>query len=117
MRYAVLVILNLPVILIAFINILAQYKMHKISRQRFWRQVFMWFVIFVVLIGSFPLYNHLNNKPIFDSSELSLFDIAQTTAVIFLIYAINYQRQQIERTEKTVRDLHQELSMRLSKKD
>src|SRR5690606_23851752 len=105
---------NLPVVLLAFINILTQYKMRKVSRARFGRQILLWLIILIILVGSFPLYNHLQDRPLLDSSELSLFDIAQTTAIIFLFYVINYQRRQIESTERTTRDLHQELSIILS---
>lgn len=114
MRYLILVLLNLPVILLALVNILTQYKMNKVSKARFRHQIILWLVVLAVLVSSFPLYNHLSDKPIFDSSELSLFDIVQTTALIFLFYVINHQRQQIERTERTVRELHQEISIKLS---
>lgn len=88
--------------------------MHKVSRARFRRQVLLWLIILIVLVGSFPLYNHLQNRPLLDSSELSMFDIAQTTAIIFLFYVVNYQRRQIEHAERTTRDLHQELSIILA---
>lgn len=114
MRYVVLVLLNLPIILLALVNILTQYKMHRVSKARFRHQIILWTIILVILICSFPLYNHLAGKPILDSRELSLFDIVQTTALIFMFYIANRQRQQIEQTERTVRDLHQEISIRLS---
>lgn len=114
MRYLILVLLNLPVIFLAFLNILTQYKLKTISKARFRRQILLWLAILVVLIGSFPAYNMLTSKSLFDSNELTLFDIFQTTAIIYLIYIINHQRQKIEKSEKFVRDLHQELSIRLS---
>lgn len=115
MRYVVLVLLNLPIILLAFINMLTQYKMHKVSKQRFQLQLLTWLAILILLISSFPLFNYFNDKPILDSSELSLFDIVQTTAIIFLFYIINHQRQNIERNEITLQELHRELSIKLSK--
>ena len=114
MRYVVLVLLNLPIILLALVNILTQYKMKKVSKARFRHQIILWSIILIVLIFSFPLYNHLTGKPILDSRELSLFDIVQTTALVFMFYIINRQRQQIEQTERMVRDLHQEISIKLS---
>lgn len=117
MRYVILILLNLPVILLAFINILAQYKMNHITKTRFRRQVIIWLIILVVLVSSFPIYNLVNGNQLLDSSELSLFDIVQTTAIIFLFYIINYQRQHIEHTERTVHDLHQELAIMLSEKN
>ena len=114
MRYIVLVILNIPVILLAFVNIVTQYKLKKVDRRRFRFQIILWIVILVVLISSFPIYNLAIGLPVLDSSELSLFDIFQTTAIIYLFYIINDYRRKIERDERTIRDLHQEISIRLS---
>ena len=71
-------------------------------------------VLLVGLIGSFPIYNLLVGRPAFDSHELSLFDIVEVTAIVFLFYILNNQRQRIDQNEKRLRDLHQELSIRLS---
>jgi len=117
MRYIILVILNIPVIILALFNILTQYKMKKVTKKRFQHQVILWLVILVVLICSFPFYNYLAGKALLDSAELSLFDTVQTTAIIMLFYVANSQRQKIDRAEKTIRDLHQEVSIRLSVKE
>lgn len=74
----------------------------------------LWAVILIVLVFSFPLYNYLTGNPPLDSQELSLFDIVQTTAIIFLLYIINNIRQKLEWSERTIRELHQELSIKLS---
>lgn len=114
MRYVILVLLNLPLILLALMNIVTQYKMRRISKARFRHQIILWLLILVILIGSFPVYNLLSNGPLFDADKLSAFDIAETTAIIYLIYAVNDHRRKIEQTEKIIRDLHQELSIKLS---
>ena len=116
MRYLILVLLNVPIILAALINIITQYKLRKVSTARFRHQLIIWLVIMVVLVGSFPMYNIALGHPPLDSSELSLFDILQTTAIILLFYIANTQRQRIDQNERRLRDLHQELSIRLSKK-
>ena len=114
MRYLVLVLLNVPIILAALINIVTQYKLRKVSPARFRHQLIIWLILMIVLIGSFPLYNISIGHPPLDSSELSLFDILQTTAIILLFYIVNNQRQRIDQNERRLRDLHQELSIRLS---
>lgn len=116
MRYVILVLLNVPIILIALVNIVSQYKMEKASSARFRHQIILWVVILLVLVCSFPVYNYISGNAILDSSELSLFDIAQTTVLIYLVYILNNQRRKIEQNERTIRDLHQELSITLSKK-
>lgn len=117
MRYLVLVLLNLPIILLALINIVTQYKLRRVSVTRFRHQLLIWLIILVVLIGSFPLYNFLAHKPLFDSSELSAFDIVQTTAIVLLFYIFNNQRQRQDQTDRRLRDLHQALSIKLSADD
>ena len=114
MRYLILVLLNLPIILLALINILTQYKTRKISVNRFRQQVILWFIILIVLVGSYPIYNHLNGRYILDSDQLSFLDIIQTTILIYLIYIINNHRRKLEQNEKLIRELHQEISIRLS---
>lgn len=117
MRYLLLVLLNLPVILLALLNSVTRYKLGKTTKERFRLQFTFWVIVLLVLICSFPIYNILTGRPVLDSHELSLFDIAHTTAIILLFYIVNKQRQKIEWTERTLRDLHQELSIRLSQKD
>lgn len=114
MRYIVLLLLNVPIISVALLNLVTRYKLKRISNRRFRMQMILWAVLLIVLIFSFPLYNYLAGNPILDSHELSLFDIFQTTAIIFLLFVVNNMRQKIEWTEKTIRDLHQEISIKLS---
>lgn len=114
MRYLILVLLNLPVILLALMNIVTQYKLKKVPRKRFRQQLILWLTLLIVLIGSFPVYNQFMGRPPLDSTDLSVFDIVQTTAIVLLVYITNNQRQRIEQAERTLRDLHQELSITLS---
>lgn len=116
MRYLILVLLNLPVILLALVNIVIQYKTKKMSARRFQHQIILWITTLIVLVSSFPIYNYAIGNNIFDSSELSLFDIAQTTVIIYMVYSFNNQRRRIEQNEKMIRDLHQEISIRLAGK-
>lgn len=105
----------MPVILVALLNVITLYKMRKISKSRFVKQVLLWSVILLLLLASFPVYNHLSGRSLFDSTELSSFDIAETTAIIYLFYIVNNFRRKIEYTERRLRDLHQELSILLSR--
>ena len=114
MRYITLLILNLPIILLALLNLITKYKLRRIDRSHFVRQIAIWSAILILLVASFPVYNLVAGKALLDSSELSLFDIIQTTAIIALLYVVNNQRQKIEKNEKRLRDLHQEISIKLS---
>lgn len=115
MRYLILVLLNLPIILIALVNIVTQYKLGKVSKRRFKSQMFLWLVLLILLICSFPIYNLSIGKPLLDSSELSSFDMVEVTALVALFYVVNNHRRKIEENERLIRDLHQELSIKLSR--
>ena len=86
------------------------------SKKRFQTQLLLWVGISFVLAASFPVYNLLMGRPLLGSDQLSLFDIVQTTALIYLIYTINNQRQKIDRAEKLLKDFHSSVSIELSKK-
>lgn len=116
MRYVILVLLNVPIILLALLNFITSYKLKRITKEKLKVQLFIWVTLLAVLIGSFPVYNIIVGRTILDSSTLSVFDIFQTTAIVALFYIANNQRQKIEKNEKILRDLHQELSIRLSKR-
>lgn len=116
MRYLILLLLNVPIISIALLNLITRFKLRRITKRRFRVQMILWAILLVILIFSFPLYNLLTNKPPLDSQELSLFDIVQTTAIIFLVYVVNSMRLKSEWNEKRIRELHQEISIKLSSK-
>lgn len=114
MRYLLLLLLVAPVIGLALINLLTRYKLGQLSKSRFVTQLLLWLTILIVVSCSFPLYNYLNNRPILDSTDFSSFDIIQTTTLVWLIYVVNDQRQRLDKSERHMRDLHQELSIRLA---
>jgi hypothetical protein len=116
MRYLFLVLLNLPIIFLALLNTLTQYKLGKITVRRFRSQLIFWVIVLLALVLSFPLYNYSNDNSLFESSQLSLIDISESTVLIYLIYIINNQRRKIEQQERRLNDLHQELSILLSEK-
>lgn len=114
MRYILLIILNLPIILLAITNTITKYKLKIITKGRFRSQMLLWAIILTVVIGAFPVYNTFQGNSALDSSELSLFDIAEITVIVALIYALASLRAQVDRNSKRLKDLHQELSIRLS---
>ncbi len=75
----------------------------------------IWSVILIVLLCSFPVYNYSIGQPFLASDKLDLLGIFQTTAIIYIVYVINNQRRKIEQNEHLIRDLHQELSIKLSR--
>ena len=74
----------------------------------------MWGVILAAILGAFPIYNLTIGRPALSSFSLSIFDIAEITAIIFIFYIVNNQIRKLNNTERRLRELHQELSIKLS---
>lgn len=115
-RYFWLLLLNTPVIALATIGIITQFKLKKISARRFRWQMSFWLIIAVVLIAAFPIYNYFTGQDLATANDLSWFDIVEITAIVFLFYIVNHQRQKISKVEQKIGHLHRELSIKLSEK-
>lgn len=115
-RYLLLLLLNLPFIIAAILGIVTQYKLGKASKKRLFFQVFMWLLILTGLVFVQPIYDWLFSNNLTQTEPLSLFDVVQITAIVIVFYIANRTRTKVETLERRVRDLHQELSIYLSKK-
>ena len=115
-RYLLLLLLNLPFILLAILGATTRYKIKHLSKKRFIIQITLWVIILAGLALSESIYNWLFTHNMTQTEPLSLFDVIQITAIVIVFYMANRSRAKIENLEKRVQDLHQELSIRLSKK-
>ena len=116
-RYLILVILNVPLIAAALLSALVDYKMGKFPRKTFIRQIVIWIVIFSGLAGAKFIYQFLFSNGLTQTEPLSLFDVIQITGIIIVLFMANRSRIKLETLERRVQDLHQELSIRLSKEE
>lgn len=115
-RYLLLLLINLPFVILAVTGIITRYKMNRITRRRASIQLLMWLILFTGLIVAEPVYRWLFANNYTDADSLSLFDVVQITAIVFLLYLTNSLSSRLDKTEKRLNDLHQELSIRLSSK-
>jgi hypothetical protein len=115
-RYLILVLLNTPFIIAGMINSLVHYKMNQLSRSRFFFQTLLWCLVFAGLLLAKPIYEFLFSNNLTQTEPLSLFDVIQITGIIFLFFITSRSRSKIEILETKLQDLHQELSIKLSKK-
>ncbi|MDB5180432.1 MAG: hypothetical protein JWO54_190 [Candidatus Saccharibacteria bacterium] len=115
-RYLLLFLLTLPFILGAILSIVTQYKLGKLSRRRFFVQTSLWVAVLVGIAFAQPFYVWLFNNRLTDTEPLSLFDVVQITAIISVFYIANRARVKVDLLQRQVQDLHQELSIQLSKK-
>jgi hypothetical protein len=116
-RYTLLLLLNLPFILAAILSAVTQYKLGRSSRRRLVIQVVIWVVVLIGLALAQPIYVWLFNNEFTNTEPLSLFDVVQITAIVITFYVANRARLKTQVLERRVQDLHQELSIRLSRKE
>lgn len=114
--YILLLVINLPFVVLAITGIITRYKMKRITKKRAFIQLSIWLLVLLGLIVARPLYYWLFSRELTVSDAMSLFDVVQLTAIVFLLYVANGHSNKIEQTEKRLNDLHQELSIRLSSK-
>ena len=113
-RYIILLILNLPLILLAIISAITQYKLGHSSRRRFITQLIMWLIVLVGLASAQLIYQWLYNSHLTDAASLNLFDVVEITAIVIVYFIVNRTRTRLESVEKRLRDLHTEISIDLS---
>jgi len=115
-RYLILVLLNLPLILIAITNTIVSYKMKHTSLRRLIFKVCFWLIVLLGLIFTDSIYNFLYDQGLTQTEPLSLFDVLQITAIIYVFFLVNKLYVKVDVLEKRVQYLHQELSIKLSNK-
>jgi len=113
-RYLILLLLNLPLIAVALLSALVEYKTGKLPRKSFMRQIIIWTIIFIGLAGAKSIYEFLFSNGLTQTEPLSLFDVIQITGIITVLFVANRSRIKTETLERRLQDLHQELSIRLS---
>jgi len=115
-RYLLLFLLNLPFIAAAILSAITLYKLNRSSLRRVSLQVTFWLLLLICLALAEPLYIWLFNNQLTDTEPLSLFDVVQITGIVVVFYIANRTREKSHILERRLNDLHQELSISLSKK-
>jgi len=115
-RYLILVILNTPLILIAILNAIVSYKLNHINFRRMIFKIVFWLTVATCLFFTETIYSFLYANGLTQTEPLSLFDVIQITGVILIFFLVNKLYVKVDVLEKRVQDLHQELSIILSKR-
>ncbi|HVW99140.1 MAG TPA: hypothetical protein VHA52_01655 [Candidatus Babeliaceae bacterium] len=113
-RYLLLFILNVPFVVMAIVSEITHYKLGHVNKKRTLGHLFFWIIVLVGLATAKFIYEWLFNNSLTQSEPLSLFDVIQTTGIVIVFYVANRTRSKLEELEIKFRDLHQELSIRLS---
>jgi hypothetical protein len=105
----------LPLIIAGMMNAVVNYKLGHTSRKRFTFKFLFWLIILLGIVFAEPLYEFLFSNNLTQTEPLSLFDVMEITGIIFTIFIANQAYGKADVLERRVQDLHQELSIRLSK--
>ncbi len=110
-----MVILNLPLIIAGILSAVVAYKLKQTNRRRLIFRISLWLFILLGLLLAEPLYTFLFSNHLTQSEPLSLFDVIQITGIIFTLFIANRAHIKADLLERRIQDLHQELSIQLSK--
>lgn len=114
-RYLLLLLLNLPLIIVAIAGLIVKIKLKKISTKRFIILVSFWLLILIGITLAQPIYEYLFANNLTQTEPLSLFDVVQLTAIVAILFTLVRTRTRLELTERRLNDLHQEISIQMSK--
>lgn len=115
-RYLLLILLNTPLICVAILGAITRYKLKRSTKNQTVLQIILWTLIFTGLVSAKFIYEWLFSHKLTETEPLSLFDVVQITALITLVFIANRQRIKLDSIEQRLHSLHQEISIRLSKK-
>lgn len=87
-RYALLVILVLPIAIYNILSSLVDYKTKTVSKRGAWLMSMLWVCIVVGLALSEEIYNFLFTRKLTETEPMSLFDVVAITAIIILTSAV-----------------------------
>ncbi len=111
-KYAILVLINLPLILVGIISAITDYKASRtISRRKCIILVLFWLSVGAGLILVEPLYNALLRSDLTDSAPLSLFDVGVLTIVVFSLFFIIKMNQKIGVLNQKLSRIHERMAM------
>lgn len=116
-EYALLIILNLPVALYCFLNVVLAYKLKKLAPLQTIVRLIFWGLLIFVIIFAEPIYNFLYRKNLVHSKSLSIISVLLATGIVisFVLIARVYGR--LSELESKFTKLHQRLALILSEEN
>lgn len=114
-KYVLLVVLNSPFIFLGILRAVRRYNMSEINLLSLLARLVFWVSVLTGLIFANNIYIYLSSNGLTNSPPLSLADVVLTTGVIFCIYSIIGLYARLDKSERRATELHEKLSMYLSK--
>ena len=115
-KYTLLVLLNTPFVLYGILKALESYKRHIVSQAGLVIRVGFWLTVLAALVFAQLAYDFLANHNLTNSPPLSLADVVLVTGLNFSLFLCMRLYSKVESLERRVSDLHEKLSIKLSRK-
>lgn len=114
-KYTLLIILNLPFVIFGLIKAFVMYKEGTVRRVGLFNRLLFWGIILAGLVFAETLYNFLFSNQLTDTTPLSLADVVLVTGIMLALSLCIRLYAKIDILERKVSDLHEELSITLSR--
>jgi hypothetical protein len=108
-KYALLVIVNLPILIIAILGAITSYKTKRSSKRRCIVEVAFWCAVGVLLICIEPIYNALVRHNLTNSAPMSIFDLVLLTLFILCLLLIRKLNEKVTELNKKLSKLHENI--------
>jgi hypothetical protein len=115
-KYALLIILNTPVVIYGVAKAFGSYKKGRIKKVGLGLRLAFWGLILAGLVFAEELYNFLVVRGLTDSSPLSIADVVVVTGLSFCLFLILRLYSKLDTSERRFTELHERLSIELSKR-
>jgi len=106
-KYALLVIINIPILLVGIIGAITNYKTSRISKQRCVTQVTLWLLVGIAFVFVEPVYNSLVRHHLTESAPMSIFDMMLLTGIVFCLLLVKHANERIMEINKKLARLHE----------
>jgi hypothetical protein len=116
-KYTLLIILNMPFVIFGLVNAFILYRDSSLGRFSLFIRIIFWTLIAAGLIFAKGIYDYLVHNDLTNSQPLSLADVVLVTGVSFCLFLSLRLYTRLDHAERKITDLHEKLSIALSKKD
>jgi len=114
-KYNLLIILSSPILMLFILRIYDNYKRKRISLRASILLGLFWMILLTGVLFNKLIFELILRSKLSDSTPLSLYDMIQIVAIIFLIYVAFRQSFKIEDLREKITKINEEIA--LYKKD
>ena len=108
-KYALLVLINLPLLTIGIVSAVTGFKTSRVSKKRCVIEVLFWLLVGVLLLLVEPLYNTLIKHNLTNSAPMSIFDMVLLTLILFCLLLIKQANERTAALAKKLSRMHENL--------